>query len=72
MHYCNKIISITVLIYRIGLLEYNCENSTSKYVKRRSYLSANFGVPFLQRQRKSTTLLRIVPDTLHCFVKRCR
>ena len=56
------------------MLQYNCENSTSKCVKRRSYLSANFGVPFLQRQRKSTTLLHIVliADTRHCFVKRCR
>ena len=54
------------------LLEYNCENSTFKYVKRRSYLNAKFGVPFLQRHRKNITLLRIVADTRLCFVKRCR
>ena len=54
------------------LLKYNGENSTSKCVKRGSYLKANFGVPFLQRQRKSTTLLRIVADTPYCFVKNYR
>ena len=54
------------------LLEYNCENSTFKYVKRRSYLNVSFGVPFLQHHRKNTTLLRIVADKRHCFVKRCR
>ena len=54
------------------LLEYNCENSISKCVKHWSYLKTNFGVPFLQCQRKSTTLLCIVADTPHCFVKRCR
>ena len=38
-------------------------------VKSLSYLSANFVVLFLQRQRKSAILCCPIVETCHCFVE---